>query len=234
MSYFVVEGNIGAGKSTFMKVVGARLNAEIVYEPHTAWQNIDGENLLEAFYRDGNRWAYTFQTYAFLTRIFALEKQMKVLEKSYVLSERSVYADRYCFAKNAYEIGLMNDLEWKLYCDWFSWFVENRTQQPNGFIYLRANPDVCYARLNKRNRSEEKTISLEYLHLLHEKHEQWLVHRKGIAGNLTEIPVLILDCDQDFESDEQVQGALAESVAQFVSLQIGVPHSQVVGADKIV
>lgn len=67
--YFVVEGNIGAGKSTFLKVINTFLNAQVVYEPHEKWQNVGGENLLEKFYADTQRWAYTFQTYAFITRI---------------------------------------------------------------------------------------------------------------------------------------------------------------------
>ena len=72
--YFVVEGNIGAGKSTFLKVINTFLNAQVVYEPHEKWQNVGGENLLENFYADTQRWAYTFQTYAFITRILEREK----------------------------------------------------------------------------------------------------------------------------------------------------------------
>ncbi len=233
MAYFVVEGNIGAGKSTFMKVVGSLLNAQVVYEPHQAWQNIDGENLLEAFYSDGSRWAYTFQTYAFLTRIFALEEQMKKTEKPYLLAERSVYADRYCFAKNAYEIGLMNQLEWKLYCDWFSWFVENRMQRPLGFIYLRTDPTVCYQRLNKRNRIEEKLVSLDYLSLLHAKHENWLIHKQDISRRLHDVPVLVLDCDRDFESSQSLQQEHANNVADFVVRQLGIERSQVVASTVV-
>ena len=67
--YFVVEGNIGAGKSTFLKVINTFLNAQVVFEPHEKWQNVAGENLLDRFYADTQRWAYTFQTYAFITRI---------------------------------------------------------------------------------------------------------------------------------------------------------------------
>lgn len=34
---------------------------------------------------------------------------------------------------------------------------------PDGFIYLRANPDTCFNRLKKRGRSEETSVDMDYL-----------------------------------------------------------------------
>jgi len=66
-----LEGNIGAGKSTLIRLLKAR-GLQAVEEPVARWQSVnDGEggpNLLDKFYRDPTRWAFTFQTYAFLTR----------------------------------------------------------------------------------------------------------------------------------------------------------------------
>lgn len=45
---------------------------------------------------------------------------------------------------------------------------------PDGFIYLRAQPDLCSTRMALRNRSEESSVPLEYLQMLHDKHEDWL------------------------------------------------------------
>jgi len=74
---FVIEGNIGAGKSTFLRLLDQRLQIDPVFEPHDKWQNVgDGENLLEKFYTDIRRWAYTFQTYAFVTRVLEQERQV--------------------------------------------------------------------------------------------------------------------------------------------------------------
>src|SRR3989339_352860 len=221
MAFFVVEGNIGAGKSTFLRLMGQQLNAELAFEPHEAWQNIEGENLLDAFYKDGKRWAYTFQTYAFITRVISVEQHARLTQHPFLLVERSVFADRYCFAQNAHEIGLMNDLEWALYKDWFSWFVENRVDKPHGFIYLRTDPRICFERLTKRNRFEEKLVELDYLTLIHNRHESWLVHKKEIAPVIRDVPVLILDCDEDFENNSVLQKELSDRVAEFVSKQTG-------------
>ena len=72
----ILEGNIGAGKSTFLKILGEEFDLEIVPEPTDKWQKIGDDNLLNLFYKDTSRWAYTFQSYAFISRIHAyLEHQ---------------------------------------------------------------------------------------------------------------------------------------------------------------
>ncbi|MCL5436791.1 MAG: deoxynucleoside kinase [Candidatus Dependentiae bacterium] len=232
MAYFAVEGNIGAGKTTFLRVMSEALDMQVVPEPHEAWQNINGENLLDAFYRDGKRWAYTFQTYVFITRIIRAEEVARSSSRPLLLAERSVFADRHCFAKNSHEIGLMNDLEWNLYREWFGWFVENRVTRPAGFIYLRADPSICYQRLAKRNRFEEKLVSLDYLKLLHAKHEAWLIHKKEVVAAVHDTPILVLDCDQDFESNETLQRSYAEQVADFVQRSTGQVSGESVLAKK--
>lgn len=212
----IVEGNIGAGKSTFLNILRDSLNVQVVYEPHEKWQNIGGtQNLLEMFYKDTQRWAYTFQSYAFVTRIIAQETHAKKCINPAQILERSVYSDRYCFAKTAHELGTMNALEWKLYQEWFSWLVDNYTIKPDGFIYLRTNPQICYERLRKRNRSEETGVSLQYLQTLHARHEEWLIEKKGVASYLQNVPVLVLECDEEFEGNKAEQERHLERICSF-------------------
>lgn len=218
---FIVEGNIGSGKSTFLKMVAERLPFQAVYEPHTKWQNVgEGNNLLERFYEDTPRWAYTFQSYAFITRIMEQQKKFFQEPDSVQLVERSVYSDRYCFAKNCLEMGTMSELEWQLYKDWFAWLVENYAPVPTGFIYLQADPAICLERLKKRARQEEVGVSLEYLQALHDKHEQWLIKKEGVTDTLKQIPVLVLCANYDFENDHAVLQEYVDKVAAFAQLHI--------------
>lgn len=48
------------------------------------------------------------------------------------------------------------------------------TLVPDGFIYLRATPDICMGRMKRRSRVEEVGVQMEYLQGLHQKHEDWL------------------------------------------------------------
>ncbi len=216
----IIEGNIGAGKSTFLKIVQRFLDSDIVFEPHTKWQDIGGENLLDKFYKDTKRWAYTFQTYAFITRVLEQEKNARETKKEFQVLERSVYSDRYCFAKNCFEMGTMTQMEWSLYKDWFAWLVEQYTAKPTGFIYLKTDPDICYNRLVKRSRSEEADVPLEYLTLLDKKHNDWLVKKEGISEFVSDVPVLVLDCNKDFEFDVDEQMKHMNAIADFFGVKI--------------
>ncbi len=215
--YFIIEGNIGAGKSTFLQFVAKDLPIKPIFEPHHKWQNVSGKyNLLEQFYKDTSRWAYTFQSYAFITRVMAQQEVAAQFPTSTQVLERSVYSDRYCFAKNAYENGNMTALEWKLYQEWFSWLVDSYVPRPAGFIYLQTSPEVCFKRLIKRSRHEEVGVSLAYLQQLHDKHENWLINKRPIDTQLEKTPVLVLECNKEFESDKKVRDALITKVSDFI------------------
>ena len=186
---FFLEGNVGTGKSTFLKKLEEE-GLQVIYEPVNEWQtvkNSDGTNLLENFYGDQKRYAYTFQSVAFRTRV----KNIENCNPSTVI-ERSIFTDRNVFAKTCYENGLMNDIEWNDYTSWFDWLSDRFNVKPKGFIYLQASPEVSYERIKKRNRSGEETIPFDYLQCLHKKHEMWL---------LDEPNVLVLNVDEDFENN---------------------------------
>lgn len=214
----MVEGNIGAGKSTFLKVLSNHLDVEIIFEPTDKWQNAsEDENLLHLFYKDTQRWAYTFQSYAFISRISTiLEFRAKNKSSKVQLLERSIYCDRFCFAKNCYESGLMSPVEWNIYKEWFSWLSEKYTPIPNGFIYLKTEPETCYQRVLKRRRPEEASLDLAYLKQLHQKHDDWLIKQKELMPHLRKIPILTLDCNREFETNASVQKMHARSVEAFL------------------
>jgi deoxyguanosine kinase len=172
---------------------------------------------LDAFYQEPQRWAYTLQSYAFITRIIAQEEFASSSQNSCAILERSVFSDRYCFAKNGFEMGVMNALEWNVYQEWFSWLVERHVVMPHGFIYLRTDPEICYQRLLKRARSEEAAVPYDYLKKLHDKHEAWLINKEEIAPYAQAIPVLVLNCNNDFEYNEQEQYNHVEKIQGFIT-----------------
>ena len=216
----IVEGNIGAGKSTFLRLIKDRLACQIVYEPHEQWQDIAGKgNLLENFYTDTPRWAYTFQSYAFITRTLAQKNHDLKNPYPTQILERSVFSDRYCFAKNLHESEAMSDLEWTLYLEWFGWFCESHVKKPDGFIYLKTTPQTCHKRLLKRARYEEKAIPIEYLEKLHKKHETWLVQKENVDNYIKDVPVLTLDCNKEFETDEEQRNKLIQQITDFFSIR---------------
>lgn len=179
-----VEGNIGAGKSTFLDILQDRNlelqdMIEVVPEPVEEWQRVqNGEsepiNLLDRFYKDPMKYAYTFQHYVLLTRM-EKDRKARASTKPLRVLERSIFSDRLVFVRAMHEAGYIGDLELRLYDSWFSMQIAQDTQlTPNGFIYLKARPETCIKRLRMRNRSEEGGVDRAYLENLHDKHESWL------------------------------------------------------------
>lgn len=199
---YIVEGNIGAGKSTFLRLLAHHIpTVSVVLEPVYDWQNkVYGQSLLTNFYQHPKRWAYTFETLTMMCRVKEHLHEQDTLNLNRIF-ERSIYSGHYCFAKNSFENEFINELEWQLYNDWFNFLIPNKCQPPIGFIYLRTCPSICYERIKKRNRSAEKKLTLAYLKQIHQRHDDFLLDKKDVIAQLKNIPVLTLDCDQDFETD---------------------------------
>ena len=214
---YILEGNIGAGKSTFLKMVAKHLSyVSVALEPIHNWQNkIYGQSLLANFYQDPKRWAYTLEILAMVCRV---REHMEEQEKSAIkITERSIYSGHYCFAQNGYESGFMTDVEWQAYNQWFQFLIPGKCQPPKGFIYLYVDPETAYTRIKKRNRLAEKQISLGYLKQIHAKHEQFLVQQKNIMPGLKDVPLLILDCNREFEDDSVQFARHLQKVESFIA-----------------
>jgi deoxyadenosine/deoxycytidine kinase len=168
------EGNIAAGKST----VGRRLLESglflFVEQPVAAWQTDYSVNFLRQFYEDPKRWAFTFQLMAYSTRIQAWVQTLRMADHTAVVLERSIFSDRYVFAKNCYQSGLMSEAEWQVYCRMWDWHMSNWCETPDKIVYLRAPAEICHERLQMRGRKEEEKIPVEYLRDIEVLHDEWL------------------------------------------------------------
>ncbi|XP_020102776.1 uncharacterized protein LOC109720227 [Ananas comosus] len=205
---FCVEGNISVGKTTFLQRIAnetleLRDLVEIVPEPIAKWQDVgpDHFNILDAFYAEPQRYAYTFQNYVFVTRVMQ-ERESAGGVKPLRLMERSVFSDRMVFVRAVYEANWMNEMEISIYDSWFDPVVSCLPGLiPDGFIYLRASPDTCHKRMMLRKRAEEGGVSLDYLRGLHEKHESWLFPTKRGNHGVLSVSQLPLHMDNSLHPD---------------------------------
>lgn len=214
---FIIEGNIGAGKSTFLKKINKEAPEILVhFEPVDGWQQQQhGRSLLHSFYEDTRRWAYTFETWTLMQRVHEYLELQKKGEVA-VLIERSIYSGFYCFALNTYENGFMDQAEWELYKKWFAFLCSQVCRAPFGFIYLQTDPAVAYERIKKRSRDAEGGVPFDYLKQIHQRHHDFLVDKREVLASLEEVPVLILDCNVDFEADSIQFARHADQVGDFM------------------
>lgn len=219
-----VEGIIGVGKSTLMtKLKESIKNTNFVDEPVDVWCKMknDDTNILDLFYKDKKRWAYTFQNMVYLTRMRAT---INAIVNAYhnnisnVITDRSIDTDMVTFATMLKESGDIGDIEWQIYQEWNNYYKESYIifEQKRNIIYLKCSPETAYERIKKRGRNEEKTITLEYLQKLHQKHEDWLINNDNIN-------ILVLDCDKDFEADKDLLENYIDQICSFLDKLSDIP-----------
>jgi deoxyguanosine kinase len=179
-----IEGNIGSGKSTLMRELCVRNpDWHFVDEPVDSWmalKNERGESLLEVFYRDKRRWAYTFQNTALLTRILALRDAVSKWRAAgcpgspVFVTERCIETDAHVFAKMLADDGDIDALEMTLYRKWFEAF-KDQVPTPAAYLHVDTPVTVCHERIEKRGREgEDNTIPIPYLDQLDSAHFRWL------------------------------------------------------------
>ena len=168
---YALEGNIGAGKTTMMKIIGQYFTSvEFVEEPVSQWQNLGGMNLLDAFYSDPERWGFTFEFYSMLSKIKALLNAANS-DKPVIVIERSILSNK-VFMDLSHELGKLEEIEYTMLMNTYHFYLQHVYPQLSGIIYLDTPVDECIKRITKRNRGEECTIERSYLQCIKEKMDQ--------------------------------------------------------------
>lgn len=210
-----LEGNIGSGKSSLLEHIAATMpDIETVQEPVGEWmkiKNAEGKSLLELFYEDKHRWAYTFQNCAILTRIRGLMNVLATTKKRVIITERSVLTDRFIFAEMLRDTGDIESMEWDLYMRWYDSFAANLPVK--AVIYLTTGVGTSAGRIVKRGRHGEDHIPLDYLSALDDQHHKWI--------SSTNLPVLQISTEDGVSVAENaakirdfVNGLVATTVSK--------------------
>lgn len=180
-----IDGNIGSGKTKLIEELKSEFkeNFNIVFlkEPLKDWNNLTdnkNNNILNKFYNDKNRWSYTFQNFAFLTRAKVLINAIKDNKYNYfenqkiIITERSVESDKNVFLKMLYDEKYISDLEYKLYNKWYDYLYPEI--KVKNIVYLRTLPETAYDRMCNKSCNKENLITKDYLQMIHKFHDDWL------------------------------------------------------------
>lgn len=217
-----IEGNIGSGKSTLLEILRDKCKGIVfLKEPVDVWSTItdsNGVTMLQKFYEDQNKYAFSFQIMAYISRLSLLKKAIKNNPGATIITERSLHTDRMVFAKMLRESNLIEDVNYQIYLKWFDEFLEECPLHK--IIYVKADPAVCHSRVEKRSREGENNISLGYLENCHEYHEQMM-------ADLPEIPKLVLDGNNDiFDQESRIIDSWIESIGEFIPTHKPAQHAQ--------
>jgi deoxyadenosine/deoxycytidine kinase len=150
----IIEGQIGVGKTTMGEILEEQLDVRLYRE----LQRQETLSLLDRFYADQRRWAFTLQIH-FLNERFRMIKQIR--DAGGGALDRSIYGDR-IFADVLHSDGQMNDEEYVTYTTLLENMLEH-VRPPDLLIYLDCAVDTAMDRIKKRNRGLESGIPREYL-----------------------------------------------------------------------
>lgn len=180
--HIAVSGNIGSGKTTLTEKLAKHYGWKAEFE------SVDNNPYLPDFYKDMKRWAFHLQVYFLNTRF----NQIKKIQESKIstIQDRTIYEDAYIFAANLYKSQLLSERDYYNYRSLFDSMIPH-IKAPDLLIYLKADIPKLVGQIEKRGRTYETTMRIDYLKNLNSHYEDWISGYKD--GKLLIIDVNELD-----------------------------------------
>lgn len=199
--FIVIEGPLGAGRTTLAKAIALKLQAKLVLESENPF--------FTNFFNDMEKSAFPLQIFSLLSR---LQQQKEIVQVD--LFERGVVCDFLFTSEHiAAELHLSQD-EFVLY-DKLLRAMDVRLTVPDLVIYLQAKPHLLYERLQRSGYDYGRRVPLDYLEAQVQAYNHYFYQYKLS-------PLLVVNIEQvDFFKDERNLDALLRASLKAKS---GVQH----------
>jgi len=194
-----IEGNIGSGKSTIIEFLKEKYkdSSDFIFlpEPVDQWEQIkdkDNNTILSKFYNDQKKYSFAFQMMAYISRLELLRKAIQENPSKIIITERSLFTDKFVFAQMLYDDHKMEEIEYQIYNKWFYSFID--LAPLHKLIYLKTDPEISFKRIIKRNRDGENGIPFDYIKNCHLYHNHMY--------EVMDCQKKIINCTNDFNQDD--------------------------------
>jgi deoxyadenosine/deoxycytidine kinase len=177
ISYLVIEGNIGAGKTSLANMIAENHNARLILEQYA------DNPFLPKFYQDPDRYSFPLELSFLAARYNQLHKELTSPD----LFQPFTVAD-YFFSKSLIfaKITLQND-EFNLYRQLFD-IIHQQLPNPDLYVYLHVGVEKLISNIRNRGRDYEQDITPEYLEKVQQGYFEYL---RSLSGQ----KILILDLE---------------------------------------
>ena len=151
-NYVVIEGNIGAGKTTLAARIADQFNAHLVLE-HFA-----DNPFLPKFYSDPEKYSFPLELSFLASRYKQLKEELvpQDLFKSFSI------ADYYFMKSLVFASSTLTGDEYNLYRQIF-YIIYGSLPKHDIYVYLHLNTERLLENIERRGREYEKSITREYL-----------------------------------------------------------------------
>ncbi len=176
--YFIaIEGVIGVGKTSLVRLLQAPFHAEAILEI------VEENPFLSDFYQDQAKYAFQTQIFFLLSRF----RQMQVSAPEY-LSRANLLSD-YILAKDRIFAQLtLNPDELEMHSCLFP-ILASKLPQPDLIVYLQADTNVLMERIAQRDRPFERAMSRDYIERLRVAYDKFF-------ADYHDAPVLQIDTNR--------------------------------------
>lgn len=194
-NYIVIEGNIGAGKTTFAKMLSGRYDARLVLERY--YDN----PFLPKFYSSPDKYSFHLELSFLAERYIQLNKELNDRD----LFQPLTVSDYYFMKSLIFSRATLTEDEFKLYRQVFD-IINTNIVKPDLYIYLHLSLDNLMRNIKNRGRYFEQNIQKEYLVKIQEGYMDFFRHQKDLT-------ILMIDMnDIDFVQKTSDFDKLAELV----------------------
>jgi deoxyguanosine kinase len=200
--HIAIEGPIGVGKTSLVKRLAQKFDANVVME------KVDNPFLTD-FYQDKAGAAFQAQLWFLLSRY---RQQVELAQRN--LFQQLLITD-YIFPKDKIFAYLnLNDSELLIYDKLYE-LLETQVPKHDLVIYLHASTEVLLARIRGRKRDFESEVEPNYIEQVNEAYNHYFFHYK-------QTPLLVIDTSQiDFVHES---ADLDDLVARIGSMDRGVQY----------
>ena len=196
-NFIAIEGNIGAGKTTFCEMLAQDFDCRLILEQFT------DNPFLPLFYDSPER-------YAFPVELFFMTERHKQLQSAFAEADLFTplsISDYFFLKTQLFAKNNLNNEEFRLFYRLFE--VLNSTfPKPDLLIYLHRSVEDLMSNIKKRGRTYETDISAEYLLNIQNVYFEYF-------RTETSLPIVIVDVEGvDFINNRYFYEALVEVMGQ--------------------
>lgn len=158
-NYVVIEGNIGAGKTTLARKIADQFNARLILE------RFADNPFLPKFYKEPEKYSFPLELSFLADRYKQLKEELVAQD----LFKSFTVADYYFMKSLVFAASTLTGDEYNLYRQIF-YIIYGSLPKPDIYVYLHLNPEKLLKNIDKRGRNYEKSISREYLKKIEESY----------------------------------------------------------------
>jgi len=169
-NYLVIEGNIGAGKTSLARKIAEDTNSKLILEQFA-------ENpFLPKFYKEPDRYAFPVELAFLADRYQQLKNEIAPRD----LFQTKTVSDYYFIKSLIFSKNTLKDDEYKLYKQLFS-IIQQQLPLPDLYVYLHLNTDNLMKNIKSRGRDYEKEIKADYLSQIQDGYFEFIKSRKDLT-----------------------------------------------------